>query len=134
MNSLKPAEKQKILVVDDDDIILEMVKTVLKNEYDILTAKSGKEALGLFFQGLVPQLVLLDLVMPDMDGWDTYTKIKAMSDLHDTHIAIITSSENSKDIERAREMGAVDFIKKPVEKDDLLNRVKKLLDKQPGRA
>ncbi|WP_461252134.1 methyl-accepting chemotaxis protein, partial [Treponema sp. R8-4-B8] len=56
-------EKQKILIVDDDGIHLEMVKTVLQNKYDISTAKSGKEALALFYQGLVPQLILLDLIM-----------------------------------------------------------------------
>ena len=48
-------EKQKILVVDDDGIHLEMVEAVLSNGYDVSTAKSGKEALGLFYQGLVPQ-------------------------------------------------------------------------------
>jgi len=127
-------EKQRILVVDDNDIILEMVKAVLKNEYDVSTAKSGKEALDLFYQGLVPHLILLDLIMPDMDGWDTYNKIRAISDLHDTRIAILTSSENPEDMERAREMGAVDFIKKPVGKDELLVRTGKLLDKLPGRA
>jgi len=124
-------KKQKILVVDDDEVILEIVKTMLKNEYDVSTVKSGKEALGLFFQGFIPQLILLDLLMPDMDGWDTYSKIKVISNLHYTRIAILTSSENPKDKEKAREMGAVDFIKKPVEKDDLLDRIRKLLDKRP---
>jgi methyl-accepting chemotaxis protein len=77
-------EKQKILVIDDDVIHLEMVQAVLQNEYDVITAKSGSEALGLFYQGLVPHLILLDLIMPDMDGWDMYSRIKAISGfLHD---------------------------------------------------
>ncbi|MDR2575929.1 MAG: methyl-accepting chemotaxis protein, partial [Treponema sp.] len=65
-------EKKKILMIDDDAIHLEMVNAVLENKYDVSTALSGKEALGLFYQGLVPKLILLDLVMPDMDGWDTF--------------------------------------------------------------
>jgi methyl-accepting chemotaxis protein len=122
-------EKQKVLIVDDDSIHLEMVETVLQSEYEISTAKSGKEALSLFYQGLVPQLVLLDLIMPDMDGWDIYKRIKAIIGLHDTPIAFFTSSTDPKDIKHAHEMGAVDFIKKPYDKDDLLRRVGRIIKK-----
>jgi len=122
-------EKKKILIVDDDNIHLEMVKTVLQNEYDVSTAISGKDALGLLYQGLVPQLVFLDLIMPDMDGWNTYGRIKALSGLHDTQVAFFTSSNDPKDIKHAKEMGAVDYIKKPYDKDDLLRRVGKILKK-----
>jgi len=122
-------EKQKVLIVDDDIIHLEMVEAVLQSEYKISTAKSGKEALGLFYQGLVPQLVLLDLIMPDMDGWNIYKRIKAISGLHDTPIAFFTSLNDPKDIKHAHEMGAVDFIKKPYDKDDLLRRVGRIIKK-----
>jgi CheY-like chemotaxis protein len=122
-------EKRKLLIADDDTIHLEMVEAVLSNEYDIYTAKSGKEALNLFYQGLVPQLILLDLIMPDMDGWDTYKRIKAISALHDTPIAFFTSSDDPKDKQHAHEMGAVDYIKKPFDKDDLLRRVGRILNK-----
>jgi CheY-like chemotaxis protein len=120
-------EKQKILVVDDDVIHLEMVQTVLSNEYEVSTAKSGNEALSLFYQGLVPQLILLDLIMPDMDGWSTYDRIKNISSLHDTPIAFFTASNDPKDMKNARNMGAVDYIKKPYDKDDLLRRVEKII-------
>jgi putative two-component system response regulator len=105
------------------------VEAVLQSEYEISTAKSGKEALNLFYQGLVPQLILLDLIMPDMDGWDIYKRIKAISGLHDTPIAFFTSSTDQKDIKHAHEMGAVDFIKKPYDKDDLLRRVGRIIKK-----
>jgi len=87
-------EKQRILIVDDDGIHLEMVETVLSNEYEVTCAKSGREALNLFYQGLVPQLTLLDLIMPDMDGWNTYSRIKAIGGLYDTPIAFFTASKN----------------------------------------
>ncbi|GBU29250.1 methyl-accepting chemotaxis protein [Treponema sp. R8-4-B8] len=122
-------EKQKILVVDDDAIHLEMVESVLQDDYEISTAKSGKEALGLFYQGMVPKLILLDLIMPDMDGWDTYSRIKAIGGLHDTPIAFFTSSNDPKDIKHAHEMGAVDYIKKPFNSDELKNRIGKILNK-----
>jgi CheY-like chemotaxis protein len=65
--------------------------------------------------------------MPDMDGWDTYERVKGISNLHHVPIAIFTSSEDPKDKERARTMGAVDFIKKPIKKPELLDRVGKLI-------
>jgi CheY-like chemotaxis protein len=65
--------------------------------------------------------------MPDMDGWNTYDRIKAISGLHDTPIAFFTASNDPKDIKNARNMGAVDYIKKPYDKDDLLRRVRKIL-------
>jgi len=123
-------EKQKILIVDDDGIHLEMAEALLRNKYDISTAKSGKEALALFYQGLVPQLILLDLIMPDMDGWNTYSRIKAIGGLYDSPIAFFTSSNDPKDIKHAKEMGAVDYIKKPYDNDDLLRRIGKLLKKE----
>jgi methyl-accepting chemotaxis protein len=128
-NVIAGNEKQKILIVDDDVIHLEMVEAVLSNEYDVTCAKSGKEALGLFYQGLVPHLILLDLIMPDMDGWNTYDRIKAISNLHDTPIAFFTASSDPKDKQHAQEMGAVDYIKKPYERDDLLRRIGKILEK-----
>jgi len=122
-------EKKKILMVDDDSIHLEMVNEVLKKDYDITTVSSGKDALGFFYQGLVPHLILLDLIMPDMDGWNTYNRIKAISSLHDTPIAFFTVSDDPEDIKHAHEMGAVDYIKKPYDKDDLLKRIGKIIKK-----
>jgi DNA-binding response OmpR family regulator len=120
-------EKKRILVIDDEETTLTMVRTMLDNNYEVVTIKSGKEALRLFFQGLVPDLVLLDLKMPDTDGMDTYNRIKAISDLHQVPIAIFTSSDDPKDKEQAQQMGAADSIEKPVEKTELLARVEKLL-------
>ncbi|MDR0494880.1 MAG: methyl-accepting chemotaxis protein [Treponema sp.] len=121
------SEKKTILIVDDDTVHLEMLDAVLQDEYDVLTAKSARDALGLFYQGLVPQLILLDIVMPDMDGWVTYNRIKAISGLHNTPIAFFTSSNDPQDKQQAQEMGAVDYIKKPFDKDDLLMRIRKIL-------
>jgi DNA-binding response OmpR family regulator len=71
--------------------------------------------------------------MPDMDGWHTYSRIRAISGLYDTPIAFFTSSTDPKDIQHAKEMGAVDFIKKPYDKDDLLYRIGRILKKEKGR-
>jgi len=119
--------RKKIIVIDDEEPILTMTKGMLGNDYDVNTVKSGKEALKLFHQGYLPNLALLDLKMPGMDGWDTYNRIKAISNIHHVPIAIFTSSDDPNDRAQAQKMGAVDYIKKPINKGDLLERVGKLL-------
>jgi CheY-like chemotaxis protein len=121
--------KKKIIVVDDEQTILTLTKSELENDYDVTTAGSGKEALGLFFNGYTPNLVLLDLSMPEMGGWETFIRIRDLSKLHNTPIAIYTTSENPEDKAKAKEMNAVDFIKKPCKKEELLNRIGSILKK-----
>jgi len=67
--------------------------------------------------------------MPDMDGWETYGRIRAISHLYDTPIAFFTSSNDPKDIKHAHEIGAVDYIKKSCNKDELLRRIGKIIRK-----
>ena len=120
-------ERKKILVIDDDATHLVSTRGMLDKDYDITTAVSGQEALAHFYRGLVPNLILLDLVMPEMDGWSAYNRIKAISNIHHVPIAFFTSSEDPKDKTRAQNMGAADFIKKPSKKSELLERVKTLI-------
>jgi methyl-accepting chemotaxis protein len=120
-------EKKKILVVDDEAPILIMVEGILGDDYDVVTASSGKDALDLFYKGLIPNLVLLDLVMPGMDGWDAYTRIRNISGMRSTPIAFFTSSTDPEDIQMAKEVGAADYIKKPCNQDELLRKVSVLV-------
>jgi DNA-binding response OmpR family regulator len=118
--------KKKVIVIDDEETVLTITKSHLGEDYEVITAQSGQQALQLFFCGLVPDLTLLDLTMPEMGGWDTFVKIRGISELHKTPIAIYTTSENPEDKSHAEEIGAVDYIKKPVNKTELLARVGKL--------
>jgi CheY-like chemotaxis protein len=68
--------------------------------------------------------------MPEMGGWDTLIRIRDISQLHKTPIAIYTTSEEPENKARAQKMGAVDYIKKPAKKDDLLNKMGKILGKE----
>jgi two-component system alkaline phosphatase synthesis response regulator PhoP len=119
--------KKKVLVVDDEEPILIMTKDMLKKDYNVTTVNSGKAALDLFMKGYVPHLILLDLSMPEIDGWDTLIRIRNLSKLHQAQIAIYSASEDPKDKTRAKELGAVDYIHKPVKKTELIEKVEKLL-------
>jgi DNA-binding response OmpR family regulator len=100
---------------------------MLYKDYEVVTAKSGYDALSLFHRGLIPHLVLLDIMMPNMDGWGTYQRIKALSNLHKVPVAFFTSSDDPEDKIRAEKEGAVDYIQKPVKKSELLERIAKLI-------
>jgi CheY-like chemotaxis protein len=120
-------EKKKILVVDDEETVLALTKKSLEGHYDVTAVNSGKAALELFFKGYVPNLMLFDLSMPEMGGWDTLVRIRDISNLHKTPIAIYTSSEAQEDKVKARELGAVEYIHKPINKAELLERVVKII-------
>jgi len=120
-------EKKKIIVIDDEETVLTMTKVMLDKEYEVTTANSGDAALKLFFQGYTPNLVLLDLNMPEMGGWDTYLRIRDLTKLHHVPIVIYSTSDAPEDRSKAKEMGAVDFVHKPAKKAELMEKVTKLI-------
>jgi len=123
------SEKKKILLVDDNEVQLSVSEVQLNKEYEVTTAKSGKEALDYLFHGHVPDLIMLDILMPDMDGWETFGRLRAISKLHEVPILFMSSINDEKEISRAYDMGAVDFIIKPCNNTELLERVKKAVKK-----
>jgi len=122
-------EKKKILAVDDEQPHLVAIKGMLDKTYEVITAGSGHEALKLFYQGLVPHVIMLDLIMPDMNGWDTFQRIRQISNLHFVPIVIYSSSDDPDDKTKAKEVGAVDFIKKPCKKEELISKIGSIIEK-----
>ena len=122
---------KKILLVDDNDIHLLIASNILKDKYETVTAKSGKDALGLLTKGLVPCLILLDVLMPEMDGWETYNKIKGIGLLRNVPVAFVTSLDGVREKLYASSIGASDFITKPYDRDQLLKKVEEMLERKP---
>jgi putative two-component system response regulator len=120
---------KKILVVDDSDVHLLIVEGILKGKFDTTTANSGKAALALISKGYVPDLIMLDVLMPEMDGWETYNKIKGISLLKNVPIAFLTSVDGEREKLYASRIGAADMITKPCEGEELIKRIKNILEK-----
>ena len=125
---------KKIMIIDDDEIHLAIVDNMLKDRYEIITALSGKQGLDQFFHGTFPDLIFLDILMPDMDGWETYNRIKALSLLKNIPIAFFTSVLDDAEREHAFKIGAADFITKPYGREDLIKRIESILDKSVKKA
>ncbi len=120
---------EKILVIDDEIMSQQHTKKILLSEgYRVDTQSGG-------FLGIIAlkqekaDLVLLDINMPEQDGIETFKHIRAIEGLEDVPIVFLTASGNSGDVATAALLGAVDYIKKPFQPEELLKRVRRVLDK-----
>jgi two-component system cell cycle response regulator DivK len=115
--------KQKILVVDDTDWNRDLLVQLLEEEYDIVQAKDGSEGVQKAAQEK-PDLILMDLGMPVMDGWEATRRIKADDALKRIPIIAVTSHAMVGDEIEARKAGCDDYLPKPIDEDLLLQKIK----------
>ncbi|WP_330587523.1 response regulator [Acutalibacter sp. 1XD8-36] len=112
--------QKRILVVDDDEMNLTRTKIILKKNYDVLLASSGMDALHMLRHEKV-DLVLLDIEMPKMNGFVTFQRMKEF--VEDVPVIFLTASGLEGDVVSAIKMGAVNYLKKPFQPQELLKRV-----------
>ncbi|MBF0121011.1 MAG: response regulator [Desulfobacterales bacterium] len=130
MNDNKIAEVQKalILIVDDVPKNLQVLASILKKEgYRISAATNGMQALKLAAE-MLPNLILLDINMPEMDGFEVCTKLKGSNTTKDVPVIFLTARTETEDIVKAFQTGAVDYVTKPINTSELLARVKTHLE------
>src|ERR1041384_4154337 len=117
----------KILLVDDEPDIVEFLGYNLKKEgYEILTANNGKDAIEIAKKE-IPHLIVLDVMMPDMDGIETCREIREQKSLQDVLIAFLTARNEDYTQIAGFEVGADDYITKPIKPRVFISRVKALL-------
>ncbi|MDI6758875.1 MAG: response regulator [Candidatus Omnitrophota bacterium] len=119
--------KKKILMVEDEAQLVEMVQMRLGvNNYEVLTAYNGEEALEKARKEK-PDLILLDLMLPKMDGYKVCSLLKNDPRYNKIPIIMLTARAQEEEIELGRELGADAYITKPFESEDLLAKIKELL-------
>ena len=112
--------KEKVLVIDDDAGFLEQSRQWLQNAgYEVFTAENGTAGLRKLFTGR-PDIILLDLSLPEMDGWEVCRRIRDMSD---TPVIMITTNGQKSDILKGFSLGADDFVGKPPDFPELIARI-----------
>mgnify|MGYP000934326844 CR=1 FL=1 len=126
MNLIQNEEKQRkplILIVDDILENLQLIGNILVDEgYEISMANSGKQVLRMIDK-ISPDLILLDITMPDINGFEVCQKIKENPDKNDIPIIFLTAQTNTTDIVKGFLLGGVDYITKPFAKEELLARI-----------
>lgn len=118
---------EKILLVDDEPDILEFIRYNLQKEgYEVLTASNGKDAIEVA-EKVLPDLIILDVMMPDMDGIETCSRIREIPSLKSTMVTFLTARNEDFSQLAGFDAGADDYITKPIKPKILVSRVKALL-------
>ncbi len=123
----KPKMKKKILVVDDEKDIVDIIKYNLEreNEFDVQTASNGREALEL--ADSIPDLILLDIMMPELNGFEVCKQLKSNPATSKIPVIFLTAKENEIDEILGLEIGADDYISKPISPRKVLARIKSVI-------
>jgi DNA-binding response OmpR family regulator len=114
--------KKRVLVVDDERDIVNILSIKLRiSDFDVVTASNGKEALGMI-DAACPDIMLLDIIMPDMDGFEVLKRLRK-----DSQLPVIAFSARPENAHKALNLGADAFLAKPFDIDDMIRRIRNLL-------
>lgn len=116
--------KPTVLIVDDEPVNLKILNEILKQDYHIKVATGGQQAIKQAQLQPLPEMILLDILMPGMDGFQVCSQLKNISNTIDIPIIFITASDNEEDESRGFAAGAVDFISKPIRPSVVKARIK----------
>lgn len=118
--------RKRILVVEDSELNRDLLAQILGDEYEILVAADGEEGVRKAMAEK-PDLVLMDLALPVLDGWEATRRIKATEELRHVPVIAITSHAMVGEERRAREAGCDEYLTKPIDEDALISKIRKLL-------
>lgn len=124
----KKADRAKILIVDDEPNIVQTLQDRLTmNEYDVITACNGKEGLTRAIEEK-PDIILLDVIMPIMDGHEMLEALRKQPDNEGISVIMLTARSQTQDIARAKACGIEDYIVKPFDLSELLEKIEIIIE------
>jgi DNA-binding response OmpR family regulator len=124
------SEKIKVMVVDDEPDIVKIVTIAMElANYEIAEAFSGEECIEILDKGYMPRLILLDIMMPGISGYETCAKIRANEKYKNVKIVMLTAKGQKGDAEEGLRVGADDYIIKPFDPYELIEQVKEIMER-----
>ncbi|MBC7390339.1 MAG: response regulator [Opitutaceae bacterium] len=126
--------KRKVLIVDDSRPMLALLSGMLKMNYDIVSKQSAVAALETLKEGYLPDLIITDINMPEMDGFDFITGLKDSAKLAGIPILVLSGLQTSADRLKLYKLGIDDYISKPFNPEEMTLRVDKLINKVSMRV
>jgi CheY-like chemotaxis protein len=121
------ASMKKVLVVEDVDFNRELIVQLLEDKYEVIEAVNGQQGVELAERER-PELILMDLSLPVMDGWEATRRLKANGDLRAIPVIALTAHAMKGDKEKALAAGCDDYLVKPLDEDQLMARIAKYLE------
>lgn len=118
---------KKIIIADDEHkILMSLEYSFRKSGYDVFIARDGTEVLD-FLETITPDVILLDIMMPNLDGYSTLEEIKKRENLQNTKVIFLSAKNNPRDIEKGLEMGADAYVTKPYSIKKLMQQIEEML-------
>ena len=120
--------KKKILIVDDEpNIVMTLEYTFKKKDFEVYIARDGNEALHIL-ENSIPDIVLLDIMMPNVDGYQTLKQIRNNNRLKNTKVVFLTAKNKASDIEKGLKLGADKYLIKPFSVKKIFSEINELLN------
>ena len=133
MSQTEGSFKKNILAVDDDNIVLTRISSILRNDYDVVTVNSGVRALK-YLELEKPDLILLDIHMMQQDGIETLRKIRNTEECKDIPVIMLTGVENKDTVMESAKLGICDYLLKPFTSAELLKRLRRAFAQEEQEA
>ena len=122
--------ERTVLIIEDEKLIIVSTQMVLEAAgFRVESAVNGEEGISKA-KSVRPDLVLLDIMMPGIDGWETLTRLKRDPETSSVPVIILTAREHSRDHQKSTEMGAADYFRKPFEPDELIELIQKHISQE----
>lgn len=120
-------KREEVLVIDDQPIMLKLLEQILKDRYEVVALENGREALEWMYSGNIPDLVVADLNMPEIDGFEYIQRIRESGFFYDVPLIVLSGEESSTERIKCLKLGANDYLIKPFNPEELRLRIDNLI-------
>ncbi len=124
---MEAKKREEILIIDDQPIMLKLLEQILKDRYEVVALENGKEALEWMYSGNIPDLVVADLNMPEIDGFEYIQRIRESGFFYDVPLIVLSGEESSTERIKCLKLGANDYLIKPFNPEELRLRIDNLI-------
>lgn len=119
---------KQVLIIDDEPIMRKLLQQILKDKYQVILKENGREALEWMYSGNIPDLVVADLNMPEIDGFEYIEKVRESGFFNDVPLIVLSGEESSSERIKCLKLGANDYLIKPFNPEELGLRIDNLIN------
>ncbi len=119
--------KKQVLIIDDQPVMRKLLEQFLKDKYEVISQENGKEALEWMYDGNIPDVVIADLNMPEIDGFEYIKRVRESAFFQDIPLIVLSGEDSSTERIKCLKLGANDYLIKPFNPEELALRINNLV-------